>query len=562
MTAATLRDLGALTAAEAQILAEIATGVFSQIGDGRLPGEGDDARAVRGAFLRLLLTEGDGAPRLHEKGLELRGAWITGALDLEGCRIAHRIALADCRFEEALVVQGATLGSLLLDGSIMPGFRARALVASGSLHLRTTRIEGTVDLLAARLDGEFVLEGGTVTPPGDMAFHASYIATRGDLILRGTAFRGVVKVSGAKLGGDLAVDSATIEHPGKTALAADGIRVGGDVTLRFARLLGEASFIGARVSGDVRLEGGTFEAPGALALVLNRAHVEGALFLRAEARMKGGLSLTGATVGSIADEAASWPEPGDLLMNRFRYGGFIGGPVDAQSRLDWLARQSPKRWGDDFWPQPYEHLANVLNQMGHQEEARTILYEKERLQRRARRDRARSPLVRAARAAEDTLLWLTIGYGLQPLLAFVWLGVFWLIGVGLLTAVEAQGHLRPNLGVFLRAPEWVLCAATPERQVPMVSLGDRPGLARPGQTQLDCFLAQPEASSYPKFNAWMYAFETLIPGLDAGQRSAWSPDTRKPLGLVSKLFEYVQMVAGFGLGLLAFAGFSGLVKSK
>jgi hypothetical protein len=562
MTAATLRDLGALTAAEQQILAEIGSGAFSQIGDGRLPAEGDEGRTVRAAFLRLLLTEGEGAPRLHEKGLELRGAWIAGVLDLEGCRVPHRIALADCRFEEALVVQGASIGSLLLDGSIMPGFRARALVASGSLHLRAARIEGTVDLLAARLDGEFVLEGGTVTPPGDMAFNAAYIATRGDLILRGTVFRGVVKVSGAKLGGDLAVDSATIEHPGKTALAADGIRVGGDVTLRFARLLGEASFIGARVSGDVRLEGGTFEAPDALAIVLNRAHVEGALFLRAEARVKGGLSLTGATIGSIADEAASWPEPGDLLMNRFRYGGFIGGPVDARSRLDWLARQSPKRWGDDFWPQPYEHLATVLNQMGHQEEARTILYEKERLQRRARRDRARSPLTRAARAAEDTLLWLTIGYGLQPLLAFVWLAVFWLIGVGLLAAVEAQGQLRPNLGVFLRSPEWVLCAATPERQVPMVSLGERPGLARPGQTQLDCFLAQPEAGSYPKFNAWMYAFETLIPGLDAGQRSAWSPDTRKPLGLASKLFEYVQMVAGFGLGLLAFAGFSGLVKSK
>jgi hypothetical protein len=123
--------------------------------------------------------------------------------------------------------------------------------------------------------------------------------------------------------------------------------------------------------------------------------------------------------------------------------------------------------------------------------------------------------------------------------------------------------VRPNLGVFLRAPEWVLCAAPPERQERILSLGgERPGLRRPGEAQLDCFLAQPEAGSHPRFNAWMYAFETLIPGLDAGQRSAWSPDTRYGLGLVGKIFEYIQMVAGFGLGLLAFAGFSGLVKSK
>ena len=563
MTAQTLPAFGTLTPAEERLVAALDGGAYHQCGDGRLPAAADEARTVRAAFLRLLLLGAPGLPRLHEKGLRLRGAWVAGVLDLEGCAVARGIALADCRFEGALVLGSATIDSLVLDGSVLPGLQARGLVARGGVHLRATRIEGAIDILGARLDGEFVLDGSTVAQPGALAFNGAYVTTRGDLTLRGTQFHGGVKVSGVQLGGDLNLTGAVIEHAGETALAAEGARIGGDVLLRSARILGEASFIGARITGDVQLEGGRFEAPDAIALTLNRAVVDGALFLRHGAQVKGALSLNGTQLGIIMDDPASWPAPGDLLMNRFRYGGFIGGPVDARSRLDWLARQSPSRWGEDFWPQPYEQLSAVLNGMGHQEEARTVLFEKERLQRRARRARARWPTTRAGLAVQDTLLWLTVGYGLQPLLAFVWLVLFWLVGVGLLAAIQSQGQMRPNVAVTLRSPEWVLCGTPPERSLWLPSLAqDRAGLARPGQTQIDCFLAQPEAQSYPKFNKWMYSLEALIPGLEAGQRNYWSPDTRHDLGYAGKIFEYVQMIAGFGLGLLAFAGFSGLVKSS
>jgi hypothetical protein len=54
----------------------------------------------------------------------------------------------------------------------------------------------------------------------------------------------------------------------------------------------------------------------------------------------------------------------------------------------------------------------------------------------------------------------------------------------------------------------------------------------------------------------------MIPGIESGQRNYWSPDTRFVLGYIAKLFEYIQVVAGFGLGVLAFAGFSGLVRTR
>ncbi len=88
------------------------------------------------------------------------------------------------------------------------------------------------------------------------------------------------------------------------------------------------------------------------ALQINRAVVQGAFFLRQGAQIHGALDMTGAVIGAIHDEEKCWPGKGDLLLNRCLYGAFIGGPVDAGSRLNWLARQVPQRWGMDFWPQP------------------------------------------------------------------------------------------------------------------------------------------------------------------------------------------------------------------
>ena len=211
--------------------------------------------------------------------------------------------------------------------------------------------------------------------------------TRGDLTLRGSRILGAVKVVGARLTGDLALNGTSLDHAEGAALAADGVKIAGDVDLRAASITGETSLIGARVNGDVKLDGGTFESPGAIAMTLNRAVIDGALFLRGGVTIDGALSLNGTQVGTIVDEPASWPKAGDLLLNRFRYGGFVGSPVDARTRLDWLSRQAPERWGEDFWPQPYEQLSIVLDQMGHRDDARKILFEKERLQRRMRRMR-------------------------------------------------------------------------------------------------------------------------------------------------------------------------------
>ena len=90
--------------------------------------------------------------------------------------------------------------------------------------------------------------------------------------------------------------------------------------------------------------------------------------------------------------------------------------------------------------------------MGHEEDARSILIAKEKLQREARRGRTRNPIVRAFSTVIDFILKVTVGYGRQPLLAFVWLVLFWALGVAVFGVAESKGAFRPTSPVVLRQP--------------------------------------------------------------------------------------------------------------
>jgi hypothetical protein len=90
---------------------------------------------------------------------------------------------------------------------------------------------------------------------------------------------------------------------------------------------------------------------------------------------------------------------------------------------------------------------------------------------------------------------------------------------------------------------------------------DLAGRAAVGEDQLTCFRNQPEAASYPEFNAPMYSLDVLLPVASIGQREYWRPDSMKPNGTFSLRYFFFQSVIGWALSLLAVAGFSGLVKS-
>ncbi|MEH6719875.1 MAG: hypothetical protein V7704_13415 [Aurantimonas endophytica] len=558
---ARLEEFRPLLPAEEEVVAQLLSGNFDRLGDGTRPESADPARIVRARFLRFLMLGGEEGCRPHEKGVRITGAWISEGLDLEACRVYRDIGLTDCHFEATPVLRSAIINRLILDGSVLPGLQAERMEARGGVYLRGAEINGTADFVEARLGGNLECDGASIRAPGGYALLAPSLEVR-NVLMRGCHLRGGINLASAELAADLDCAGAVITRAEGPAIEASEIWARGGIVLRGTRVDGEARLTAAQIGGDLDCSGASFDHPGEAALELSRSVIKGAFFLRRGARIDGVLALTGASIGTIHDEAASWPGTGDLLLNRCRYGAFIDGPVDAASRLAWLARQTPQRYGEDFWPQPYEQLATVFGEMGHDEDARAVLIVKERLQRRARRARADRRLWRWLLAAADGILGVTLAYGRQPLLAFVWLLMFWILGVAVFGHAERQGAVMPNSAVVLRAPEWTLCGLERSEERTLLAFPQATGLAATGQTQLDCFRQRWEASSYPPFNAWMYSLDTLLPVLEMGQKEFWRPNPAKPGGEFAMNYFYFQSLIGWALSLLAVAGFSGWVKSS
>lgn len=558
-----LARFGPLGPAEQKLVEGIGSGMLDRVGAGGLPDIEDEASHIRAALIRFLLLGGPGAPRMHEKGLRLSGACVIGVIDLEGCRVPRDIGLLDCRFDAIPVLRSAIIDTISLDGSDLPGLDGDRLDARGDVLFRSATLRGTVQLRGARIGGDMVFDAVTLDCTDELALRAERIAVRGSALFRGAVVRNGLAMPGGRIGGDIDLIGATIAHPDGTAFDVSSAQIEGDMTLRLSQIEGEISLVTARIGGDIDLSGAQIARPGGMAVNLARSDAKGALFLREGARIDGVLSLNGTTVGALVDDPACWPGTGDLMLNRFKYMAFLGNAGDAEARLEWLARQTPERWGDDFWPQPYEQLAQVYGEMGHDEERRRVLMEKERLSRRARRNRTPNPAMRAMLWLKDAIIAVTTGYGRLPLLAVVWIALLWASGAGLYARLDQINAMRPNSAVVLRSPEWVLCALPEEARVTLASIGaERAGLALPGEAQLACYRRQPEAAAYPKFNAVMFSVDAIVPGLGSGQGTYWSPDTRSPAGYAGKWFMYFQIIAGVALGLLAVAGFSGIVKSN
>jgi hypothetical protein len=499
-------------------LSAVESGLVDWLRDGKrmvyevsdtVPDTATEANTIRATLIRYLALGGGNECRAPATGVLVQGAWIKGddflgaetpGLDLEGEYLHGDLGLFACHIPDLILLRAAKLRNLYLDGS--------------------TLAEG--------------LDGGSLT-------------TEGGILLREAQVDGKIFLLGAQIGGNLSCIGAELRATGN-ALNADQARITGDVFLREAKVNGEIRLLGAQIGGDLSFTGAELRATDN-ALSADGARITGTLFLRNGASVAGRIDLTAAQIGEVNDDPACWPPR--ILLDRCRYGAFLGhdAPTDAKRRLDWLSRIPTK--DGEFRPDPYEHCAKVLREMGHGADAREVMIEKERLQRKARRKRMRMNGQRPLSiliGLGDWLLGITTRYGRQPLLAFVWLLGFWGFGALWFDQAAQRGEIKPNLPQMQVHPAWVQCAQDGQRRGDYLS-------------QPDCFQAQPEGQSYPQFNAVVYSADTLFPVVTLEVQSYWIPDDSKSFGKYARYYLWAHIIAGWALTLLAVAGFSGLIKT-
>jgi hypothetical protein len=371
---------------------------------------GADDPVVRAEVLASLLLHPAEPSDGEVPALRLRGARITGVLDIAFGTVTAPLQLDACTLEGGPDLTGASTRSVELTGCTLPGLSARLARVEGDLRVSGCRVRGCLLVKNATVTGSASLSASHLANPGGRAVDGGGFVVGGGLVgRRGMRAEGSIRIIGARIEGGVLLEGARISNPGGVALCADELittrllcshlDADGEVQLRNAKVSGEASLHGAKLRAGVKA-------------VRARGLSAAELFLT-PASVQGMVDLSRARIGALRDSAATWPPL--LRLDGLSYDHLIPfDDVDARRRCAWLTRDV-----DEYRPQPYEQLAAYYRRLGHDHDARRVLLAKQRVR--------RSTLRLPARAGGH-LLDLLVGYGYRPWLAAVWLLV--LLGAG------------------------------------------------------------------------------------------------------------------------------------
>ena len=404
-------------------------------------------------------------------GLRLRGARITGRLDLQSLTTDVNLELADCLLEEGVLARDARLAFVGLAGCQIehltePPLDAERLTCS-VLVLTGARVigrakGGAVRLGGAHIGGEFDCTGADLRNDTGPALAADNVEVGQDMFLRGgftatsSGDDGAVRLSGAHIGGEFSGIGATLRNDSGPALIADGLQVDQGMYLRGGFTLtgsaaggpdrlvsilrdgftatgsgdaGAVRMVGAHISGQFDCTTAVLRNDSGPALVAEGLQVGQNMCLGTGFAASGGgdgvaVDLTGAQVGGAflftSRRLEHKVDSHRLEVNRLTYTG-VPEPISPQDDWRELLQDGTPRYA----AQPYQQLAAGYRALGDERQARKTLM--------AQRDD------QLARTHPHCPEWLwgritkvTLGYGYQP-----WRALLFLAGVVALSCVLA-----------------------------------------------------------------------------------------------------------------------------
>lgn len=581
-----LADFGELNSAEQEVLDAAREGRWPNFSSS-IPKTDDEkkARTIRAGFVRFLALGGDDANPVHELGVRVSGVVIEGSLDFRGCSIAGDFQLLNSVLAGALILVGARVRSIILNGStcneiigdrvkIADGlFMRNDFVALGTVRLVGAKVGGNLDCGRARFEQALVCAGAQIG--GYIYMNNGFVA------------RGAVNFRGASIAGDLACTDCRFEgyDDEGDALSCGGMQVGGAVFLRSGfyaqgsvNLInskiggvfdcgggqfesqkenrealqcdglhasevffgdgfvsrGAVNLVAAVIGGDVVFAGGRFGAaaieketgekdidlkisnpPTRMpALILARATIKGTLWLGVtgdKAKFHGGVDLTGATIGRVADVVKVKTDrrspdssavgagdcPAFLMLDGLNYTRFTEyTDLSAKARIAFLRLQSGNDLGFEFKPHPWTQMIKVLREAGHTEAARDVAIEFENARRKAGAIKSKT-----ARC----LHWIygnAVGYGHRPMRLLKITVAVWLGCALLYYDASLKGWIAPTNPIYFQDSRYEKC--------------------RPENGGNWVFCDMFAASEYTTFHALAYSLDLILPLVDLEQEKSWS----------------------------------------
>jgi hypothetical protein len=474
-----------------------------------------DSNYVIGADVIRDIVRGKYELPLDPRGLTLKGARVTGALDLDSVQGVVGLRLLSCWLDEPITAFDAQLPWLSLRGTHLPYLHAERLRINGSVFLNGLYIQGTSELGSVRIPTSHI--GGNLEcndarldnrcGPG---LYADGLKVEGSVYLNKTQFDGhsddaAIRLHGARIGGNLECDSMILRNVTGPVLRADGMRVESSMFLRGFSGEGNGSV------ACVRFSSGYVGAR----LDLHEAHIHNSagpiLDLRSTtvnvARVPAKM-ICEATI----DERPCGGE-GKVLLDGFTYTTFDETDANWSQWLHVIRKHTRV-----YRAQPYWQLAAIHRTAGHDAAARRILI--------AQQDdlAAAGGLGGHTARLRHRFLRLIAGYGYETWRAVVGLAVVVTLAIAL---GLAAGHTRTSTGgytaIHTNSTEH---PGTPCSLIEQVGLGVDRGL----------------------------------PLINTGLSNRCDFDTSSTAGEIFTAIAWLLQLAAWAMATLVIAGYTGLIR--
>lgn len=281
-------------------------------------------RYVRAEVLMALLLGARQPEPGCAPGIRLRGARVSGRLDLMGATTNWPLVCEYCAFDREIRLVESVTKTVRIVHSTMPGFNGTRMrldgiltfwssvidgvlrldhaKVTGQVSLRETRVgaarifveavpafglsvdggvefagmtaNGMVSIQVAKITGSVDLSRSRLINPDGRAFSADSAQIGGRLDCHGMVAEGEVALHNARIAASVSFDGARLANPGGQALSAGGVIVGGGMHLSNGlESVGELRLIGAQLAATLKLSGATLNNPGAVAVNLDRATI-------------------------------------------------------------------------------------------------------------------------------------------------------------------------------------------------------------------------------------------------------------------------------------------------
>ncbi|MGW0749446.1 membrane-associated oxidoreductase [Streptomyces sp. NPDC002587] len=421
-------------------------------------------RTVRAEVLTALLLGGHRAEG-QVAGINVRGARITGKLDLMYAVVEHPIRLRACWFERKPNIYGAQLRALTLNDSTLPGLSGATVRVDVALRLSCCRITGPVRLAGARIAGGLFLRraviGSSDTREEDQEppLQVSHADIGTDVIAMELTVHGQTRINGTTVGGQINLNDARLLAPGAIALHGENLTVGTDVRGHRLEARGMFNLTGSRIPGQLYLGRAAFTNPDGVALRASSCAI-GEVWLSSCDTIQGVVSLRRSQFDLLHIAPDTWPA--QIRIDGLSY-RTLAPHLPAEQRLPVLEREESGYLG-----YAYEQLAAAYRTAGDEAAARTVQLAKLR--------RHRHTLPRHARVW-GLLQDVTVGYGFRPLRAAGWLLALLLVG-SIAYGLHAPRPLKAG-----EAPDFNAVFYTIDLMLPIIGFGQESAFAPSGWYQ-------------------------------------------------------------------------------